>query len=64
MGLVCDVRQVLSAFPFPPLVFSGAPLADENVVAVRIRNRDFAAFHVGVPMDLRYLDAIREQVFA
>ena len=54
-----EFRQALSAFPFPPLVFSRAPLPDENAVAVRIRNRDFAALHIGGPVDSRYFDTIR-----
>jgi hypothetical protein len=57
--LLFEFRQALSAFPFPPLVFSRAPLPDENAVAVRIRNRDFAALHIGGPVDSRYFDTIR-----
>jgi len=57
--LLFEFRQALSAFPFPPLVFSRAPLPDENAIAVRIRNRDFAALHIGGPVDSRYFDTIR-----
>src|SRR5215472_5996417 len=62
--LLSELGQALSTFLFPPLVFSRAPLRDENAVAVRIRNRDFTTLHIGRPMDFRYFDAIREQVLA
>ena len=64
--LLFEFRQALSAFPFPPLVFSRAPLPDENAVAVRVGNRDFAALDglAQKVLDLRmkqYGDKSKEQ---